>query len=68
MDIEPNSEGWSFSSEDQTGLFHLVHDGSVVIALFESVGITSTQNHLFIGTEQECQNKIIELGLTTNPE
>jgi hypothetical protein len=34
-----------------------------VITLFESVGITSTQENLFVGTKEECEQYIIDEGL-----
>lgn len=43
--------------------WRLVHDGSRVIDLFESVGITSTINTLFTGTEAECRAEVKRLGL-----
>ena len=43
--------------------YRLVHDGRTVIALFESVGETSTRNELFCGTREECDAEIARLGL-----
>ena len=48
-----SGEGW-----------RLIHDGESVLNLFyiES-GITQTINNLFVGTEEECQEEIMRLGL-----
>lgn len=48
--------------------WRLVHNGSEVLALFESVGITSTINRLFTGTAAECQAEIERLGLASPVE
>jgi hypothetical protein len=64
MLIERNVNNWSFSTEEQNGLWHLIYDNNKnVITLFESIGITSTQENLFVGTKEECVAKITELGL-----
>jgi hypothetical protein len=61
---------WSFSTEEQNGLWHLIFDNDKnVITLFESIGITSTQENLFVGTKEECDQYIIDNGLIYfNPE
>lgn len=61
MLIQRDINNWSFSTEEQTGLWHLIYDNDKnVIMLFESIGITSTQENLFVGTEEECDQYIID--------
>ena len=48
--------------------WRLVHDGTYIIYLFESDGITETPLNLFISnTKEECEEKIQELGLVPVP-
>ena len=47
--------------------WRLVHWDGVVKDLFESSGVTYTINHLFVGTQKECMDKIKELGLKYTP-
>ena len=69
MLIEKDINGWSFSTKDQNGLWHLVFDNNKnVIALFESVGITSTQENLFVGTREESDQYINENNLILTTE
>jgi hypothetical protein len=64
MIIQKNTNNWSFSTEEQNGLWHLIFDNDKnVITLFESIGITSTQENLFVGTKEECEQYIIDEGL-----
>ena len=64
MIIQKNTNNWSFSTEEQNGLWHLIFDNDKnVITLFESIGITSTQENLFVGTKEECDQYIIDDGL-----
>jgi hypothetical protein len=59
---------WSFSTEEQNGLWHLIFDNDKnVITLFESIGITSTQENLFVGTKEECDQYIIDNNLIIPP-
>jgi hypothetical protein len=61
MNIDPNNEGWSF---DESIGWKLVHN-RVNIIFFENTDKSiSTQETLFIGTEQECINQIESLNLT----
>lgn len=70
MLIQKDTNNWSFSTEEQNGLWHLIYDNDKnVITLFESVGITSTQENLFVGTKEECDQYIIDNNLIyTAPE
>lgn len=45
----------------------LVHDGTKVIALFDSNGFTWTKNVLFCGTSKECDDEITLLALKPLP-
>ena len=64
MLIQRNVNNWSFSTEEQNGLWHLIFDNDKnVITLFHSIGITSTQENLFVGTKEECDQYIIDNGL-----
>ena len=64
MLIQRDINNWSFSTEEQNGLWHLIFDNDKnVITLFHSIGITSTQENLFVGTKEECEQYIIDNGL-----
>ena len=64
MLIQRDINNWSFSTEEQNGLWHLIFDNNKnMITLFESIGITSTQENLFVGTKEECDRYIIDEGL-----
>jgi len=64
MLIQRDTNNWSFSTEEQNGLWHLIYDNyKNVVTLFESIGITSTQENLFVGTKEECEQYIIDEGL-----
>jgi hypothetical protein len=60
MLIEPNGQGWSSSSLE---LWHLLFNDQYIIKLFPNESGTSTQEKLFVGTKEECEAKIAELGL-----
>lgn len=60
MIISPNENGWSF---DESNSCKLVHDG-VNIIIFEQTGKSiSTQNVLFVGTQDQCEEEIARLSL-----
>jgi hypothetical protein len=60
MLIESNEQGWSSTS---LGLWHLLFNDQYIIKLFQNESGTSTQENLFVGTKEECEAKIAELGL-----
>jgi hypothetical protein len=61
MLIQRDTNNWSFSTEEQNGLWHLIYGNDKnIIMLFESIGITSTQENLFVGTKEECDQYIID--------
>lgn len=64
MNIQKDTNNWSFSTEEQNGMWHLIFDNNKnVITLFKSIGITSTQENLYVGTKEECDQYIIDDGL-----
>ncbi len=63
MIILKNLNGWSISTEEQNGLWHLVFDDNNVVAFFESFGQTSTQKNLFVGTKEQCDAFALENNL-----
>ena len=68
MLIQRDINNWSFSTEEQNGLWHLVFDDDeTVIALFQAIGITSTQENLFVGTKEECEQFIADSNLLMPP-
>jgi hypothetical protein len=61
MIMQRDTNNWSFSTEEQNGLWHLIYDNNNnVIILFKSIGITSTQENLFVGTMEECYQYIFD--------
>jgi len=60
MLIQPNEQGWSTSNQ---GPWQLIFNDHYIIKLFEVNLGTSTQEKLYIGTKEECEAKIAELGL-----
>jgi hypothetical protein len=60
MIIETNNEGWAF--DDLTN-WKLVHNGAEVIFFEDTDKSISSQETLFVGTEQECREEIARLGL-----
>lgn len=65
MNIEPNNDGWRF---DESVGWKLIHNDIDVIFFEETDKAISTQEKLFVGTKEECENLITELGLTIPPE
>lgn len=60
MNIDHDENGWAF---DESENWKLVHNGAEVIFLENTDKSISTQEQLFVGTEQECQNEIERLNL-----
>ena len=60
MNIKLNSEGWRF---DESVGWKLIHNDVDVIFFEETDKAISTQEKLFVGTKDECDNQITELGL-----
>ena len=67
MLINKQPNGWSFTTEEQNGLWHLAYDDDKnVAAFFESTKTTSTSLNLFVGTKEECDQYIIDSELIYN--
>ena len=60
MIIPPNENGWSF---DESNSWKLVHDGINIIIFKHTDKSISTQNVLFVGSQEECDAEIARLGL-----
>jgi hypothetical protein len=60
MNIKPNNDGWSF---DESVGWKLIHNDIDVIFFEETDKAISTQEKLFVGTQQECEAEIARLGL-----
>ena len=67
MIISKNQNGWAFSTHEQNGLWHVLHNDVKVIMFFEAIGITSTQENLFVGTKEECEQFIADSNLLMPP-
>lgn len=61
MIISPNENGWSF---DESNSWKLVHDGINIIIFEQTDKSISTQNVLFVGTQEECDAEIARIRLT----
>jgi len=66
MYIQPNEEGWSFSGVLEEGQFCLVYKDKDII-YYGQMEISTTET-LFIGTKEECDAEIQNLGLISNLE
>ena len=60
MIISPNEQGWAF---DESTAWKLVYDGITIIFFDETEKAISTQSVLFVGTKDECDAQIAQLGL-----
>lgn len=68
MIIEKNSDGWSFSTDAHKNLWHLVFDEvRNIISYGPEALYTSTQANLFVGTQAECDQYIIDNNLIAPP-
>lgn len=60
MLIEKQENGWSFTDETHSGLWHLAYTDDKVIALFmQSEQSVSTSVNLFVGSKEECEQHIL---------
>lgn len=60
MIIEKQENGWSFTDETHTGLWRLVYTDDKIIAVFlQSEAPISTSVNLFVGSQEECEQHII---------
>jgi phage replication-related protein YjqB (UPF0714/DUF867 family) len=60
MIIKHDDNGWAF---DESENWKLVHNGTEVIFFEHTDKSISTQDTLYVGTEQECRDEIARLGL-----
>ena len=61
MIIPPSENGWSY--DDSVGNWKLVYTDKLIVLYEKTDQSIATQSTLFVGTEQECESKITELGL-----
>ena len=61
MIIPPNENGWSY--DDSTGNWKLVYADKLILIYEQTDESIGTQTTLFVGTQEECKTKIVELGL-----
>jgi len=61
MIITPDENGWSY--DDSTGNWKLVYVDKVIIFYNQTDESIATQNTLFVGTHEECENQIKLLNL-----
>ena len=61
MIIPPNADGWSYDAS--TGNWKLVYADKLIVLCEQTDQSIATQNILFAGTEQECEDQIILLDL-----
>jgi hypothetical protein len=61
---QENINGLIVNKTDSELSWRLIHDGSKVISLFESSGVTRTMHTIFLAaTEEQCQTEIYSLNL-----
>ena len=56
MIISPNENGWSY--DDSIGNWKLVYADKLIVIYRQTDNSIATQNTLFVGTEQECEDQI----------
>jgi hypothetical protein len=61
MIITPDANGWSY--DDSTGNWKLVYADKLIVLYEQTDQSIATQSVLFVGTQQECDNQILNLGL-----
>jgi len=61
MIISPNENGWSY--DDSTGNWKLVYADKLIVLYEQTDQSIATQSVLFVGTQEECDNQILNLGL-----
>lgn len=57
MNIQPN---WTVTNQ---GPWQLIYNDTCIISLAESIGTTSTEAKVFVGTQEECEAERVRLGL-----
>ena len=61
MIITPDENGWSY--DNSTGNWKLVYSDKLIIIYDQTDESIATQSVLFVGTKEECDKQILELGL-----
>ena len=61
MIITPDANGWSY--DDSTGNWKLVYSDKIIVLYEQTDQSIATQSVLFVGTQQECDNQILNLEL-----
>jgi len=61
MIITPNENNWSY--DDSVGNWKLVYANKLIVIYEQTDQSIATQSTLFVGTQEECKTKIVELGL-----
>lgn len=59
MIISPDANGWSYN--DSIGNWKLVYSDKLIVIYEQTDQSIATQNTLFVGTEQECENQMKNL-------
>jgi hypothetical protein len=62
MIIPPNENGWSY--DDSTGNWKLVYTDKLIMFYEQTDQSIGTQNTLFVGTHEECEEQIAKEGLS----
>ena len=57
MNVQPN---WTVTNQ---GPWQLIYNASCIVSLAESIGMTSTEANVFVGTQEECEAEQVRLGL-----
>ena len=66
MIIPPSANGWSY--DDSVGKWKLAYEEKTIIFYQQTDQSIATPQTLFVGTKEECENLITELGLIITPE
>jgi len=61
MIIPHNENGWAY--DDSVGNWKLVYSGNKIVIYEQEDRLIATQITLFVGTQQECNEHIANLGL-----
>jgi hypothetical protein len=61
MIISPNANGWSY--DDSVGMWKLAYEDKIIIFYEQTDQSIATGGTLFVGTHEECEIHISQLGL-----
>jgi hypothetical protein len=62
MIIPPNENGWSY--DESVGNWKLVYEDKTIMFYEQTDMSIATQDVLFVGTQQECEDQISNLNLS----